>query len=76
MDQCDLFITRNGKRDLNCIKSCDCKASKAQPMDTACIFVVHKSKHNVGGPIENRSLTTSEAYPAFAICFIYCTQWN
>ena len=23
--QCDLFITRNGKHDLNCIKVCDCK---------------------------------------------------
>jgi len=23
--QCDLFITRNGKHDLNCIKACNCK---------------------------------------------------
>jgi len=56
MAQWDLFITRNRKRDLHCIKACDCKASEAHlhPHGIVCIFVAHKNRNRVGDRLENR----------------------
>jgi len=53
MAQCDLFITRNGKHDLNCIKACNFNASEVHAMvQHAC--VAHKNKDHIGRRIENR----------------------
>ena len=56
MAQCDLFITRNGKHNLNCIKACDCKASKVHAHGAAYTFVAHKNKDHVECCIETVTL--------------------
>jgi len=51
MAQCYLFITRNGKHDLNGSKACDCKVSGVHPRGAACIFVAHKDKVHADSPV-------------------------
>jgi len=44
MAQCDLFITRNGKHDLNCIKACNFKASEVHAMAQHAYLLLTKTK--------------------------------
>jgi len=44
MAQCDLFITRNGKRDLNRIKACHFKASEVHAMAQHAYLLLTKRK--------------------------------
>jgi len=44
MAQCDLFITRNGKHDLNCIKACNFKASEVHTMAQHAYLLLTKTK--------------------------------
>jgi len=44
MAQCDLFITRNGKHDLNCIEACNFKASEVHTMAQHAYLLLIKTK--------------------------------
>jgi len=44
MAQCDLFITRNGKHDLNCIEACNFKASEVHAMAQHAYLLLTKTK--------------------------------
>ena len=44
MAQCDLFITRNGKHDLNRIKACNFKASEVHAMAQHAYLLLIKTK--------------------------------
>ena len=54
MAQCDLFITRNGKHDLNCIKACSFKASEVHAMAQDAYLLLTKTKSISDARIENR----------------------
>jgi len=44
MVQCDLFITRNSKHDLNCIKACNFKASEVHATAQHAYVLLTKTK--------------------------------
>jgi len=56
MAQCDLFITRNGKHDLNCIKACNFKTSEVHAMVQDAYLLLTKTKIISDAPLKTGNL--------------------
>ena len=70
--QCDLFITRNGKHDLNCIKACNFKASEVHVMAQHAYLLLTKTKI-----ISDAALKTGNLIHWWNISgIVWCTLFN